>query len=110
MGAEAVTRCKYAERLAVFGVDCNRLLQKRLRHFIILPRDPPIMRQRTHHQLPRIHTVGVLAPHAKVFRRIELRFDGSDDRFCNFVLDSEHIGEVAIVALRPNMAPGRDVI
>jgi hypothetical protein len=47
---------------------------------------------------------------AKVFRGIELRLDGGDDRLGDFILHREHVGEAAVVMLRPDMNPGRDIV
>ena len=70
MGGESVAGRQQAERLAVTGIDRNRFFQQRLRHQIILPRHPPVMRQRAHHQIPGVHIVGRLAPGAKILGRI----------------------------------------
>ena len=77
---------------------------------MILPGHPPVMRQRPHHQVPGIHAVGRLAPGAKTFRGVKLRLDGGDDCFGDLVLHREHVGEVAVVALRPDVAAGGDVV
>ncbi|MGP8124201.1 MAG: hypothetical protein ACLP8B_27240, partial [Xanthobacteraceae bacterium] len=69
---------KHAERLTVAGIDGDRLLQQRLRDQIVLSRHPPVVRQRPHQQVPRIHAVRLLALGAKIFRRIELRLDRGD--------------------------------
>src|SRR5215472_6905092 len=45
-----------------------------------------------------------------IFRGIDLRLDGGDDRIGDLVLHREHIGEVAIVAFRPQLAAAGDVI
>ena len=68
------------------------------------------MRQRPHHQIPGIQAARRLAPGAKIFRRIELRFDRGHDRFSDLVLDCEDIGEIAVVALLPDVAAGRDIV
>ncbi len=108
--AERVARRKHAERLAVVGVDRGRLLQQRLGHHLILAGHPPVMRQRAHHQVPGIQAVRRLAPGAEILRRIELRLDRGDDGLGDLVLDREHVGELAVVALRPDVAAGRHVI
>ncbi len=101
---------KNAERLAVIRIDTDRLLQQRLRHDIVLPRHAPVMRQRPHHQIPGIHAVRRLALGAKILRGIKLRLDRGDDGLGDLVLHGEHIGEVAVVALRPDVAAGGDVV
>src|SRR5215472_18497918 len=45
-----------------------------------------------------------------IFRGIDLRLDCGDDRRGDLVLHREHIGEVAIVAFRPQLAAADDVI
>ena len=101
---------EHAERLAVVRIDGDRLLEQRLRDHIVLPRHPPVMRQRPHHQIPGVHAVRRLAPGAKIFRGIELRLDRGDDRLGDLVLHREHVGEIAVVALRPDVAAGGDVV
>ncbi len=51
-----------------------------------------------------------LALGAEILRGIELRLDRRDDGLGDFVLHGEHVGEVAVVALRPDMAAGGDVV
>ena len=101
---------EHAERLAVIRIDGDRLLEQRLRDDIVLPRHAPIMRQRPHHQIPRVEAFRRLALGAKIFRGIELRLDRRDDRLGDLVLHGEDVGETAVVALRPDMAAGRDVV
>ena len=110
MGAERVAGGEHAERLAVVRIDGDRLLQQRLRDHIVLPRHPPVMRQRPHHQIPGVHAVRRLALGAKILRGIELRLDRGDDGLGDLVLHREHVGEVAVVALRPDVAAGGDVV
>ena len=47
---------------------------------------------------------------AKIFRRVELRLDRGDDSFGDLVLNREHVGEIAVVAFRPDVAAGRDIV
>ena len=68
------------------------------------------MRQRPHHQIPRVHAVRRLAPGTKILRGIELRFDRRDDGFGDLVLHREHVGEIAVVAVRPDVAAGGGVV
>jgi hypothetical protein len=68
------------------------------------------MRQRPHHQIPRIQAVGRLALGAEVFRGVELRLDCGDDRLGDFVLHLKHVGELAVIALGPDMASCGDVV
>ena len=68
------------------------------------------MRQRPHHQIPGVHAVRRLALGAKILRGIELRLDRGDDGLGDLVLHREHVGEVAVVALRPDVAAGGDVV
>src|SRR6202035_3193488 len=65
---------------------------------------------RPHYQIPGVHTVGQLAPGAKILRGIDLRLDRRDDGLRDFILHREHIGETAIVTFRPDVAAGSDVI
>ena len=67
------------------------------------------MRQRAHHQIPRIHVVGRLAPGPEILGGIELRLDRRDHGLGDFVLHGEHVGEIAVVALRPEVTAGGDV-
>ena len=53
---------------------------------------------------------GRLALRPKTFSRIEMRLDRGDDRLGDLVLHGEHVGEIAVVALGPQMAPGGDVV
>jgi hypothetical protein len=82
----------------------------RLRDHVVLPGHPPEMRQRPHHQIPRIQAVGRLAVGAEVFRGVELRLDCGDDRLGDFVLHRKHVSEFTVVALRPDMASCGDVV
>ena len=102
MGGEHVARREQSQRLPVVRVDRDRLLEQRLRDHVVLPRHAPVMRQRAHHQIPGIHAVRRLALRAKAFRRVELRLDRGDDVFGDLVLHGEHVGDLAIVALRPD--------
>ena len=97
------------KRLAVSGIDGDRLFQKRLRHQIVLPRHAPVMRQRPHDEAPRIHVVGRLAPGPEILGGVELRLDRRDDGLGDFVLHGEHVGEIAVVALRPEVTAGGHV-
>ena len=47
---------------------------------------------------------------AEIFRGVKLRLDRGDDGFGDLVLHREHVGEVAVVALRPEMAAGGDIV
>src|SRR5258705_9626971 len=94
---------KRGQRLTVVRIDRNRAFQQRLRGETVGTRHPPVMRQRPHHQVPRVHAVGWLAPAAKVLRGVNLRLDRSDDGVGDLVLHGENVGEVAVVTLRPDM-------
>ncbi len=67
------------------------------------------MRQRPHHQVPRIHVVRRLAPGPEILGGVELRLDRRDDGLGDFVLHGEHVGEIAVVALRPEVTAGGHV-
>ena len=67
------------------------------------------MRQRPHHQVPGVEVLGRLASGAKILRRIELRLDRRDDGLGDLVLHGEHVGEVAVVAFRPDVAAAGNV-
>jgi hypothetical protein len=84
--------------------------EQRLRDHIIRSRHSPIVRQRPHHQIPCVHAVRRFALGAKIFRGIELRLDRSDDRLGDLVLHGEHVGEAAVIALRPDVAAGSHVV
>ncbi len=64
------------------------------------------MRQRPHHQIPGVEAAGRLAPGAEILCRVELRLDRGYNRVDDLVLDCEYVGNVAVVALRPDVAPG----
>ena len=81
-----------------------------MRHEVILPRDAPVVRQRAHHQVPRVHAVRRLALRAEIFRGVKLRLDRGHDRLGDLVLHGEHVGETAVVTLGPQMAVGVDVV
>ena len=68
------------------------------------------MRQRAHHQIPCIHAVRRFALGAEIFRGVKLRLDRGDDGLGDLILHGEHVGDVAIVALRPDVAAGCDVV
>ena len=110
MRGEHVARRKQPQRLTVVRVDRDRLLEQRLRDHAVLPRHAPVMRQRAHHQIPGVHAVRRLALRAEAFRRVELRLDRRHDVFGDLVLHGEHVGDLAIVALRPQVCAGRDVV
>ena len=97
------------ERLAVIRIDGDRLFQERLRHQIVLPRHAPVMRQRSHHEAPRVHIVRRLAPGPEILGGVELRLDRRDHGLGDLVLHGEHVGEIAVVALRPEVTAGGDV-
>ena len=101
---------EHAKRLAVVRIDGDRLLEQGLRDHVVLARHPPVVRQRPHHQVPGVHAVRRLAPGAEILRGVELRLDRGDDRLGDLVLHREHVGEVAVVALRPDVAAGGDVV
>ena len=46
----------------------------------------------------------------KALGRVEVRLDRGDDRFGDLVLHGKYVGDVAVVALGPQMAAGGDVI
>jgi hypothetical protein len=68
------------------------------------------MPQRPHHQIPGVQAIGRFAPGAKIFRSIDLRLDRRDDGLGDLILHREHIGEIAVVALGPDMAAGCDIV
>ncbi len=73
-------------------------------------RDPPVMRQRPHHEIPGVHAARCLLLRAKAFGGIELRLDRGDDGFGDLVLHGEHVGDIAVEAFRPEMAAGGGVV
>src|SRR3954454_12867417 len=110
MSVEQMRGREQAKGLTVVWVDARRLLEEALRNNFFLPGDSPIMRQRSHNQMPRLHAFGRLALGTKVFRGIELRFDGGDNGLGDFILYREHVGEAAVVMLRPDLNPGSDIV
>jgi hypothetical protein len=110
MRAERMTGSKNSERLAVIRIDTNGLFQQSLRHYVVLSGHPPVMRQRSHHQIPGIHAVWRFAPGVKILGGIELRLDGGDDGLGDLILPGENVGKGAIVSFRPDVAAGGDVI
>ena len=107
---EHVAGGEKAQRLAVLRVDGDGLFQQRLGDHIVLPRHAPVVRQRAHHQVPRVHAVRGLALGAKIFGGVKLRLDRRDDGLGDLVLHREHIGELAVVAFGPDVAAGCDVV
>ncbi len=90
----------------VIGIDLRRFLQQRLRHNIILPRHPPEMRKRPHHQVPRIHAARRLALVAETFRSKNLRLDGRHDRLGNLALQRKYAGKQPVVTPGPDKSTG----
>ena len=70
MGAEGIAGGEHTERLAVVRFDGNGLFQQVLRDGMVLPGDPPVIRQGMHHQIPGIEAARRLAPDPDVFRRV----------------------------------------
>ena len=68
------------------------------------------MGQRPHHQTPGIQAFRRVALAVEILRGVELRLDRGDDRLGDLVLHREHVGETAIVTLRPDVASGCDVV
>ena len=101
---------KDAERLAIVRIDRYRLFQERLGDDIVLSSHAPEMRQSPHHQTPGVQAFRRVALGVEIFRSVELRLDRGDDRLGDLVLHREHVGETAIVALRPDVASGCDVV
>ena len=110
MGREGVAGRQQAQRLAVMGIDRDGFFQQRLRHQIVRPRHPPVMRQRAHQQIPGVHIVRRLALAAEILGGIELRLDRGDHGLRDLVLHREHVGEIAVVALGPEMRTGDDIV
>ncbi len=110
VGAKRVAGGEHTESLAVIRIDGGRFLEQSLRDYIILSCYSPVVRQRSHYEIPCVQAVGRLTLGAKIFRGIELRLDCGDDGLGNLVLHREDVGQVAVVALRPNMASGGDIV
>ena len=53
---------------------------------------------------------GRLALGAKIFRGIDLWLDRGDDGFGDLILYGEHVGEAAVIVLRPDVAAGGRVV
>ena len=68
------------------------------------------MRQRAHHQIPGVEIVRRLALAAEILGGIELRLDRGDDGLRDLVLHREHVGQIAVVALGPQMTAGDDIV
>ena len=102
--------CEQGQRLTVIWVDRNRSFQQVLRGDAVRPRDPPVMRQRAHHEIPRIHAVGRFAPASEIFRGVNLRFYCRDNGVRDLVLDGEYVGQVAVEMFGPEVAAGGGVV
>jgi hypothetical protein len=96
--------------VTIVRIDRDRLFQQRLSGFAIRARYPPVMRQRPHHQIPGIDAAGRLAVAAEILGGINLRLDGRDDGVGDLVLHREHIDQVAVIMLGPDVAAGRSII
>ena len=110
MGAEDAAVGEQPQRLAVMRIDLDRLFQQRLRHRVVRPRHPPVMRERAHHEIPGVEAARRLVLRAKAFGGIEMRLDRGDDRLGDLVLHGEDVRDAAVVALGPQMAAGGDVV
>ena len=101
---------KHSERLGIIRIDRDGLLEQPLSHEIVLAGHAPVMRQRAHHQVPGVKVLRRFAAAAKIFRRVKLRLNRGNDGLGDLVLYREHIGQLAVVTLRPEMAAGGDVV
>jgi hypothetical protein len=54
--------------------------------------------------------IAALPDGVEIFRGIELRLDCGDDGLGDLVLHCENVGEIAVVALRQNVAAGGDIV
>ena len=63
------------------------------------------MPQPPHHQIPGVEAFRRLAAGPEILRRVDLRLDGGDDGVGDLVLYRENVGQLAVVTLRPEVAP-----
>src|SRR3954469_14097976 len=77
---------------------------------MILARDPPVMRQGAHHEIPCVQIFRRLALRPEVLGGIELRLDAEDDPLGDLVLHGEYVVQRAIVLFGPDMAAAHDVV
>ena len=93
--------------MGVVRIERERLAQQLLRAVMILGRHAPHLRERLHHQVPGVDALRRLAPHARGFRQQDLRADRADHPVGDLVLQLEDVGQLAVVALGPQVIAGR---
>ena len=96
-------------RMGVVGVDRDRLLQQLLRAPLLVRARAPHVRQRLQHQVPRIDALRRLAPHPRRLGDQDLRPDRTDDAVGDVVLQLEDVGQLAIVAVGPQVDAVRGI-
>ena len=97
-------------RLAIVWIDFNSLLQERLRDDVVLACHPPKVGESSHHQIPSVQAFRWFALSTKVFRRVDVRLDGSNYRLRDLVLHRKYVGEPPVVPFRPDMAASGGVV
>ncbi len=70
----------------------------------------PVVRQGAHDQVPGVEALRRLALGPEILVGPDLRLDGGHHRLGDLVLDGEHVGEPAVVALRPELLARRDLV
>ena len=93
----------------IFGIERQRLEQQVLRAAMIVRRHAPHVRQRLHHQVPGVDALRRLAPHPRRLGEQDLRADRTDHPVGDLVLQREDVGELAVVAVGPQMIAERRV-
>ena len=96
-------------RVRVVGVDVDRLRQQRLRLLVLVRAQPPDVRQRADDKVPGVDVLGRLAANPRRFRHQDLREDRPDHVVGDVVLQFENVGQLAIIAFRPQMGAARGV-
>src|SRR5829696_5700428 len=105
MCTEGIACGEHAEGLAVIRINHRRFSSSACATTLSWRVTPPVMRQRPHHQIPRIHAVRRLSAGSEVLRRVELRFDRSNNGLGDLVLHCEYVREVTVKAFRPDLVP-----
>ena len=75
----------------------------------IVPGEAANVPMRAHDAIPGIELAGILALRVLNLGRHDTRGDRADDVLRDLVLDGKHIGQFAIVALRPEVVAARRI-
>ena len=103
-------RYRKRQEAVCFGITRidQRPCSEERRRLNVGPRTTVQQRQGTDDAFPCVEAFGRLALRAQTLRRVELRAYRCHDLLGDIVLDREGIGEFAIIALGPDMMPGRE--